>query len=328
MRISLYLMLAMVIPWTSVQGTIQASLEGVHIQFKPTAEVSGPEIELFELADVMGDDSQLIELLNQFKISSAPLPGAIRRVHLSTIIAQLKNASLLPNYVKFNGPDSIIVSTKGRLVEGEELILLAQNYIMEQMIWKPEEVTFEYDRLPPEIVVPEGNYNYTISPISNTFFRGTVQLDIALHVNHKVFQRVPVVLTVRVFKEVVIANRQIFRGELFDEKDLIIRKREVTRYAGNFITEKSAVIGKRATQYISQNQIIVERMIAKPPVIQRAKEVTIVLNKPGMQLTTKGVALENGFEGETIRVKNINSNKTINAKVIDATTVVVNVEGK
>jgi len=42
-----------------------------------------------------------------------------------------------------------------------------------------------------------------------------------------------------------------------------------------------------------------------------------------MEVTSAGQALQDGIEGQLIRVQNINSTKVISAKVIDGTTVQV-----
>jgi len=58
--------------------------------------------------------------------------------------------------------------------------------------------------------------------------------------------------------------------------------------------------------------------IISPALIKKGDMLAMQFCKHNLRIETKGVALENGASGNTIKVKNINSGKIIHAKVLDA----------
>jgi len=57
--------------------------------------------------------------------------------------------------------------------------------------------------------------------------------------------------------------------------------------------------------------------------VSKGSLVTIILKKPGLSLTSQGRALQNGADGDTIRISNTNTSRTIEAVVIGSNIVTV-----
>jgi flagella basal body P-ring formation protein FlgA len=81
------------------------------------------------------------------------------------------------------------------------------------------------------------------------------------------------------------------------------------------------VVGKRALRLINTNEVLRIDLVEMPPVVKRNDIVTLVAEKGLLRITAKGEVKENGRRGERIRVINLDSNKEIYARVIDANTV-------
>ena len=56
--------------------------------------------------------------------------------------------------------------------------------------------------------------------------------------------------------------------------------------------------------------------VQRPILVAKGSLVTIYLKVPRMTLTTKGKALENGSDGDTVRIANTRSKTIIQAEVI------------
>jgi flagella basal body P-ring formation protein FlgA len=55
--------------------------------------------------------------------------------------------------------------------------------------------------------------------------------------------------------------------------------------------------------------------LAKPDLVQRDQNVTLIYDTPGLYLTVRGKALENGTEGDVVNVMNLQSKRTISGVV-------------
>ncbi len=56
--------------------------------------------------------------------------------------------------------------------------------------------------------------------------------------------------------------------------------------------------------------------LAKPDLVQRDQSVTLIYESPGLYLTIRGKALENGTEGDVVNVINLQSKRTVSGTVI------------
>jgi flagella basal body P-ring formation protein FlgA len=61
--------------------------------------------------------------------------------------------------------------------------------------------------------------------------------------------------------------------------------------------------------------------LSNKPIIKRGDEVTVVLDHDGLEVSTKGVAREQGYLGKTIRLLNPKSKKEFQGLVVNAKTV-------
>jgi flagella basal body P-ring formation protein FlgA len=64
-------------------------------------------------------------------------------------------------------------------------------------------------------------------------------------------------------------------------------------------------------------------MIEEIPTIISGQDVEIVYRAPGFEVSAQGLALQSGYRGEIIKIKNLQSKKIITATVQDDGTVLV-----
>ncbi|SEQ91952.1 flagella basal body P-ring formation protein FlgA [Rosenbergiella nectarea] len=76
---------------------------------------------------------------------------------------------------------------------------------------------------------------------------------------------------------------------------------------------------------VSAGQPLTPLLLDMPKVISRNQAVTLVIQQEDLELTTGGVALQNGSKGATIRVKNSGSGRVVSGTVMDAQRVLVHV---
>jgi flagella basal body P-ring formation protein FlgA len=65
--------------------------------------------------------------------------------------------------------------------------------------------------------------------------------------------------------------------------------------------------------------------IAKPDLVQRDDNVTLIFESAGLYLTSRGKALDSGTEGDTVSVLNLQSKRTISGVVVGRDQVAISV---
>lgn len=112
----------------------------------------------------------------------------------------------------------------------------------------------------------------------------------------------------------VLANR-IMRGEVIGEADIVWQSLPDARVARAALTDMDQIVGMAAKRSLKAGTPVTASDVRRPLLINRGETVTMMLNTPTMQLTTKGRALQHGSEGDTIRISNLQTNTVIDAIV-------------
>ncbi|WP_151032265.1 flagellar basal body P-ring formation chaperone FlgA [Cellvibrio sp. KY-GH-1] len=123
---------------------------------------------------------------------------------------------------------------------------------------------------------------------------------------------------VQLFLPVVISTSVINRGDTIQRNQLKLQENDITRSPRGFYHRLDQVTNMGAKRRIRANQILSPDLIDQPQLIKRGEKIKIIANRDGISASMPGEALEKGGEGEIIRVKNLSSGKTIEAKVVGA----------
>ena len=68
--------------------------------------------------------------------------------------------------------------------------------------------------------------------------------------------------------------------------------------------------------------------VRRPVLVEKGSLVTMSLDRPGMSLSARGKALDNGSEGDTVRIANAQSSNIVEARVTGPGRVTVTPLGK
>lgn len=121
----------------------------------------------------------------------------------------------------------------------------------------------------------------------------------------------------QVFLPVVVSRAVINRGDTIIRAQLQLQEQEITRANRGFYHRVEQVAGMGAKRRIRANQILSPDFIDQPQLVKRGDKLKITANQDGITASMPGEALENGNKDEVIRVKNLSSGKTIEAKVLE-----------
>ncbi len=132
-------------------------------------------------------------------------------------------------------------------------------------------------------------------------------------------------LTGRVHKliQIPVVNRRLSRGDVIRKNDIEwVDTREKMLRRG-FIQDENQIIGMAAKRYIAAKSPLTTGHLQRPQLVTKGGLVTISLNSGAMSLKAQGRALETGSLGDIIRVENGRSKKIVQAKIIGAGSVKV-----
>jgi flagella basal body P-ring formation protein FlgA len=120
-----------------------------------------------------------------------------------------------------------------------------------------------------------------------------------------------------------VLRRAMAPGDVIRKEDIeMIRVRE-DRIGRDVVLNASRLVGTTPRQRLRAGEPIRDSDTRPPVLVARNSTVTIVLQTGNLTLTAQGKAVEDGAKGDTIRVTNLHSKKTIEAVVSGPDAVVV-----
>lgn len=112
-----------------------------------------------------------------------------------------------------------------------------------------------------------------------------------------------------------VAARNIRAGEVISASDIETPESDLAlRMAAGFV-------GKEAARAIYRGQKISLRDLRAPTLVERNAIVAMEFVKGPLSISTEGRALDQGAEGDRIRVMNLASRRVVSAVIINANTV-------
>ena len=123
--------------------------------------------------------------------------------------------------------------------------------------------------------------------------------------------------------ELPVPAARLAAGTVISDRHLTdVRMRE-DQLGTNTVLDRASLIGQEAQRSLSAGRALRSGDVKPPRLVRKNDIVTIVLKTAQMTITTQGRALENGAEGDLIRVQNAQSRAHIDAVVSGANKVQV-----
>lgn len=122
-------------------------------------------------------------------------------------------------------------------------------------------------------------------------------------------------------REIPVLARSLPAGTVLGEADLKWVAVNDERLAEDVVTRAEELVGMELRRNQSEDERLRSRDVMPPRLVLRGSLVTLKVETPLMQITAQGRALQDGAKGETVRVVNTQSNRTIEG-IVDATGVV------
>ena len=120
---------------------------------------------------------------------------------------------------------------------------------------------------------------------------------------------------VRIYAPVAVAAQTIGKFQILKANDVEIDYKNIPDIYSGYYLNKKGIIGEEAKFVIIQNSILSKINTERKRIINFGNRVYIVYKSSGLNLKTRGMALQAGPYNSTIRVKNIESGVVVDGIV-------------
>jgi flagella basal body P-ring formation protein FlgA len=283
-----------------------ACAAGLPAQLKPTVLLEGDVIRLGDLWDNIGDKAET-------PLASAPQPG--KRVTLESRWLAAVAGGYGIDWRPSSMFEKVIVERAGQTVD----IQSVETELREALTMEgaPASAVLELtDRNSLRIIVPVGSpTNVAVRDVAYDSRMSRFNATVEVPAGSPNATRVKVSGHVYTTTRIPVLSHAMGRGEVITEKDLQMQDIRDEYVRQDVITNPRQLLGQEPRYQLRSGMPVRTAEVQRPVLVGKNTPVTMVLKTPFMQLSAQGRAIEDGSQGDIIRVTNNQTKQTVEAKV-------------
>jgi flagella basal body P-ring formation protein FlgA len=271
-------------------------------------QVSGDLVRIGDVIDNAGSAGQIA-------IYRAPDLGATGTLPVAQVLNTLRAHQVIG--VDTRDLKEIRVTRLARALEGKDIEQqIARALERRNGLGEAANLTLTFDRDPGDVRLDMG-FSGALQPATVRYDNRNGRFDITLEIandNGAAAAKLRFTGTAIETVEAALLTRNVERNEILKLSDFVIERRPKAEIGTDAATRDRAV-GMQARRQLRAGQAVKTADLVKPDLVQRDQSVTLTYEAPGIYLTMRGKALENGAEGDVVSVMNLQSKRTLSGTV-------------
>jgi flagella basal body P-ring formation protein FlgA len=290
---------------------------GVSVVVPVENTVNGQRILLGDIATIGPDgeaDQELADMLAKADLGPAPLPGQKLTLRRQQFESRLISSGAPVNDARWLIPDTVTLVGTGQETDPSQVRQIINEYLArtEPYASGQYEILSVSSANPPSLPPGKVEYTFAAQPSSNpNYLAGTI----FFAVDGQESARIRVTAQIDLQVKALLAAKDLPRGHILSEEDLTESLTPFAKAKGA-LTQISQATGQTMKVSIRAGSPVHDRDLEKTFMVTKGETVTIIAQSGGLKVTALGQAKESGALGQTIAVINMDSKKSISARVI------------
>jgi flagella basal body P-ring formation protein FlgA len=127
-------------------------------------------------------------------------------------------------------------------------------------------------------------------------------LFLSFYSDNDLLRTIDIPFRVKVLQKVVVAKHDILANSIISENDLILVSKEVTN-VNDILKELKTATNKLTKRRLKAGEVVKENDLQNPKIIKIGQNIDIVVISGAVKIYSTATALQDGAEGDTIRVR-------------------------
>ena len=296
----------------------------VVVRCKSEALIRGAEILLRDVAVIEARNQELSTRIGDIHVANRPALGFNRVFPRADLMRLLVSKGLSPDQIEMRGAAEVVAQPLATTLKPADILAVTDPIMQKLASQHGTEVEFELRTKLSTMRVPPGRFDLSLRPkLRDGQVRpSSAMIDVDLIVDEKVYKTIQVAYRLRHFALALTTNQVITRDQPLSEENLRLERVEVTPGTNMFVGSFDQVRGLVAKRDIANNKQLRSGDLAKPALIRKNDLVTLIARRGRVQVSTKGIALEDAPLGGRLRVRNL-TNKNISYAVVEASGIAI-----
>lgn len=288
----------------------------VQIHLPREIAVQDGALTLGSVAVVRGDPA-LVETAHRIGLGTLVVPGQKVTLDRTTITSRLASSGIASSQVTFTGANQVVVARSGHTLAGVDLAEAARQFLR-KTVADDKAAVIEVVSAPKDLVIDGNHPGMQLVPRLAQAGRssGSVRVRVAAVSGNDEVAGQDVLLRLRYRCRKVVAAGDLAKGTTLSAENVRIEEGLADQAQPADWRPPYGRVLKRA---VAGHTEIRDDGLTDPVsavTIQRNDLVVIRVERPGLLITATGKAMTDGRVGETIKVRNVDSNRIVLGKVM------------
>lgn len=129
-------------------------------------------------------------------------------------------------------------------------------------------------------------------------------------------------IKLKLYRKALIALKKIKSGDVLSPEDFGTDVKDVSQTRGEIFDDTTKISRYQAKLTIEKNEILLDEMLAKAPLIRRGDEIIACVIKGNVRIDVDATARQDGSENDIISIVT-SDKKTFRARVLDRFTAII-----
>lgn len=231
---------------------------------------------------------------------------------MNRMTGKMMLVALMICLVAFIGPAPVFCKQNHE----DMLMQKIREHIDQNMLHPAENVRIEFLSGIPKIEDASGKITYSIESRASEEYIGDTAFNVRIFSNSVFLKEETVRVRIEVLRDFVVSLNTIAKNTVLTADDVTVQKKWVKRIPMNSISSMDDAVGKTIIVSIRPNALITRSMLRDVKPVKKGRMVQVILDNGAMRIIMSGLAEEDGADDAVVKVRNLNSNKIIYARVV------------
>ena len=277
----------------------------------PTPAVPEPIVAIFASGAMVHSEGvfstdliQGVPALPRLRVAPAPQVGAWSQLSRTSVVQTLRMAGVDLSSVRWTGPESARVSRAMRdLGEAEVRDRITQE-LQRRFARNGGEIEVRLSRPWRSVSIPDESLDIRLQDLPAAGLQSLVSLKVEVSAGGYAVGSWFQPIQVRHWCEVPVAAAALRRGQPLVDAETVLERRDILTARGILKTLPTAVQDYELAESLAPGQALSDRSLRLKTVVFRGRRVDARIQAGTLEITTKVEALEDGYPGQSIRVRN------------------------
>lgn len=286
----------------------------VRIYLPQGVRVTSETIQLGSICVVRCDDAALAAKVQGVALGRSPWSQEQIAVDRAMILSRLSACGVASARVEITGADRVMVGRDEKVIAADEIIRVAEAFLQENRPG-PSDCLWKLYGNVSDLPVPMAKDIRLEARLVGEPAATQVRLEVVAKGDGKELGKTPLIYTVMYRSLRALAARDLPAGSVLTAENVRV---ETLASATKPQSKDALPYGYCVTRAVTAGTVLTAGLVESPRsqvLVKRGQGVRMRVQAPGFIVTAAGEALQDGRGGEYIKVRNIDTNRVVVAKV-------------